>query len=276
MARPLPLGAPSGGWTADQVRSGDPVEISEGRRVEVMPTLKGGGVAQTWGAAVISTNPRVKQAGVEIGVSPHPHMLRAPDVSVVSEDGPDDEWEHQAPPLAIEYAGPGQDFTELKTKIDELLAAGTRHLWVVRIDGPRRVEVYEPGQPRVVRIAGEFLHAPTVLDEPLPVEALYNGEVAQGVILRNILRRYGYRDLEAVREEGHAEGRAEGRTEGRTEALRDVVSRQLKRRFPGEDEATATLVQTASADDLLWLTEALLDADSVAALQERLGRDRAG
>lgn len=266
-----PMLAPSPGWTADQIRSGDPYEISEGRRVEVMPTLIGGGDAQAWGAAVIKTNPKVKRAGVEIGVSTHAGMLRAPDVSVVAEGGADNDWARTAPRLAIEYASPGQDFVELRKKIDELLAAGTKRLWVVRLDGPRRVEVYEPGRSKVIRVAGEHLEAPEVLDEPLAVEALYNAEAAEGVILKNMLRRFGYRDLDAVREEGRAEGHAEGRAVERQE----MVVRQLARRYPEDPEGREALLQGASAEDLLWLAEALMDPVDLTTLREQLNRRRA-
>lgn len=248
------------------VRNGDPIEISEGRRVDVLPTKKGGGEVQSWGAAIIKSDPMVKRAGVEVGVSTHPGMLRAPDVAVLSDDGRDDDWERTAPPLAIEYAGPGQDFADLRRKVDELLAAGTRHLWVVHIDGPRRVEVYEPGRPKQVRVAGELLEAPGVLQNPVPVEALYSPEAAEGVVLRNLLQRFGYRDLEAVRDEGLAEGRAE--------ALRAVVLRQLARRFPDETFAREAMIIGLGADDLDWLADALWDAPDLTQLSAALAARR--
>lgn len=247
------------------VRSGDPFEISEGRLIEVLPTKKGGGDAQAWGAAVIKSDPKVKRAGVEVGVSTHPGMLRAPDVAVLSDDGRDDDWERTAPPLAIEYAGPGQDFQDLKLKIKELLDAGTRYLWVVRLDGPRRVEVHEPGKRVVVRVFGERLEAPGVMENDIPVEALFSQDAAEGVILRNLLQRFGYRDIDAVREEGVEEGRAEGRAEGQDQALREVCARLLSRRFPGQEAARDALLARCDADALRWMVEAVLD---VASLEE--------
>lgn len=261
-------------WTSDQIRSGEPFEISNGRLIPVLPAKRPCGDAAAWGAAVIKSDPKVKRAGVEVGVSTHPHMLRAPDVAVLSEDGRDDDWECTAPPLAIEYAGPGQDFTDLKLKIQELLDAGTRYMWVVRLDGPRRVEVYEPGKRMFVRVFGERLEAPGVLENDIPVESLFSADAAEGVILRNLLQRFGYQDLEAVRDEGLAEGLAEGRVEGLAEgrvegetvALRQVSRRLLARRFPGFEDRCAALTVGLGLEALRWLVEAALDAESLDAL----------
>jgi hypothetical protein len=124
-------------------------------------------------------------------------------------------WVKGVPPLAVEYADQGQDEADLAVKIREFLAAGTRFVWVVRLAGPRRVEVFEPG--REVRTAGpgEELAAPGVLQNPVPVEALYDWRIGQQVTLRNLLQRQGYQDLEAVLERG--------RSEGQLATLRDAV-----------------------------------------------------
>src|SRR5206468_11235414 len=104
-------------------------------------------------------------------------------------------------------------------KIAELLAAGTQRVWVVRLSGPRRVEVHESGQePRFVH-PGEELTAPGILQNPVPVDALYDRQAAHAVILRNLLQRKGYRDLDEVREEG----RNEGRQEGQMQSLSDYI-----------------------------------------------------
>ena len=82
-----------------------------------------------------------------------------------------------------------------------MVAAGTRHVWVVRLTGPRRVEVHEPGRELRTAVPGEQLLAPGILGNPVPVEALYDWSVGRRVTLRNLLQREGYEDLDAVRAE---------------------------------------------------------------------------
>ncbi|WP_437672292.1 hypothetical protein [Sorangium sp. So ce131] len=213
--------------TADQLRPGDPYELSEGRLVECLPTGRRGGRGNLVGGAVLDTDPAVESAGVDIGVSPRPGMLRAPDIAVGKiPDEPG--WAAAAPPLAVEYADTGQDEAELLRKIDELLAAGTRWIWVVRLHGARRVEVYEattdaparkaparavraaartpPPRPARVAYPGEHLEAQGVLQNPVLVEALYDREAAHEATLRNLLQRRGYAGLDAVREEERVAG----------------------------------------------------------------------
>lgn len=143
--------------------------------------------------------------GFDTGYSPSPDTLRAPDLSVG--DIPDQPgWVEGVPALAVEYADTGQDEKDLAIKIQELLAAGTRWVWVVRLTGLRRVEVHEAGQKMRIVHAGEELRAPGVLANPVPVEALYDRKAAQEVVLRNLLQRRGYASLEAVQAEGEAQG----------------------------------------------------------------------
>ena len=143
--------------------------------------------------------------GIDAGFSPSPDTLRAPDLSVgVIPDEPG--WGQGAPPLAVEYADTGQDEVDLPVKIQELLAAGTRYVWVVRLTGPRRVEIHQPGQGLRIAHPGEQLEAPGVLANPVPVEALYDRKTSREVIFRNLLQRQGYGSLEDVRAEGEIEG----------------------------------------------------------------------
>jgi len=100
--------------------------------------------------------------------------------------------------LAVEYADTGQDEGELAVKIQDLLAAGTRFIWVVRLTGPRRVEIHEPGKNVRVAHPGEELQAPGILANPIQVEALYDGDLSWEVVFRNLLQRKGYDSLEAV------------------------------------------------------------------------------
>jgi hypothetical protein len=84
--------------------------------------------------------------------------------------------------------------------------AGTRYVWVVRLTGPRRVEVHQPGRAMSKVNPGEQLEAPGVLANPVPVEALYDRAAAREVIFRNLLERQGYASLEDVRTEGELQG----------------------------------------------------------------------
>jgi hypothetical protein len=172
---------------------------------------------------VLASDPAVQDVGVDTGFSPSPDTLRAPDLAV-GEIPDQPGWVQGAPPLAVEYADTGQDEADLPVKIRELLAAGTRYVWVVRLTGPRRVEVHQPG--KVVRIAnpGEQLEAPGILANPVPVEALYDREAARRVVFRNLLQRQGYGSLEEVRAEGEAQGRAEGEVEGLRKAVIEVLT----------------------------------------------------
>ena len=128
-------------------------------------------------------------------------------------------WIQGAPPLAVEYAGVGQDEADLRTKIGEWLQAGTRFIWVARLVGPRRVEVYRPGEPMRIFASGEQLLAPGVLRNPVDVDALFERAAADRATLRNLLQRAGYEDLDAVRDEGREEGREEGRGAGIAESI---------------------------------------------------------
>jgi hypothetical protein len=160
-------------------------------------------------------------------------MLRAPDISVGNVSG-EPGWIRDVPPLAVEYADVGQDEEGLQQKIVELLEAGTQLIWVVRLVGPRRVEVYAPGQPMRVALPGEVLLAPGVLRNAVRVEALYDPEVAREAALTNLLQRKGYANLESVRSEGKIEGKIEGKAES-------ILAVLTARRFEVSDELRAVV-----------------------------------
>jgi len=212
MSRPLP--SEQGPFRADQIRSGDPYELSNGHAIHCMTTSARGSRANLVGGSVLDSDPAVEEAGVDTGYSPEAGTLRAPDVAVGNV--PDEPgWVEGVPPLAVEYADTGQDENELQAKIAELLSAGTKLVWVVRLAGPRRVEVHESGQlhesgqPMRVVWPGEEMTAPGILRNPIPVEALYDRRAAHEVIFRNHLQRHGYQDLEEVRTEGQQAGQAD-------------------------------------------------------------------
>ncbi len=210
-----------GPFRADQVRSGDPYELSQGHPIVCAPTGHEGSEPNHLGAAVLGSDPAVKRAGVDLGIALGPDTLRAPDVAVNFTAG-DGTWATSAP-LVVEYAGRGQDEADLLEKIEEFHAAGTRWVWVVRLVGERRVEVHEKGASmRVVGADGE-LTAPGVLALPVPVRALYDRDAAHETTLRNLLSAKGYESLDAVRREGMDAGRKEGMDAGAVAARRAVL-----------------------------------------------------
>lgn len=175
-------------------------ELHNGHPIYCAPTGADGSRGTIAGAEVLDTDPVVKEAGIDAGYSPTPGMLRAPDVSVGNV--PDQRgWIQGVPPLAVEYAGSGQDEDALKLKIADLLGAGTRLIWVVRLVGPRRIEVHEKGKAVRVLGPGEELCAPGILQNSYPVEAFYDRATAHRFTLRNLLQREGYESLDEVREE---------------------------------------------------------------------------
>jgi len=249
MSKPLPTS--HGPFRADQIRSGDPYELSDGHAIHCMTTGGRGSRANLLGGSVLETDPAVEEAGVDTGYSPSSELLRAPDVAVGNvPDVPG--WVRGAPPLAVEYADTGQDEADLAKKISELLTAGTKHVWVVRLVGPRRVEVYEPGKAMRIVQQGEELTAPGVLQNPVPVEALYDRDAAHRVTFRNLLQRQGYRDLDEVR------------SEGQIRALRGSVVDVLEARGLTVDEASRAALESCRDLGALrrWLTKAATAATS--------------
>ncbi len=191
-----------GPFRSYQIRDGDPYELRDGHAVHCMTAGERHARANLAGGRVLATDPEVAgAAGVDAGFSFNKNAnLRAPDISTGVGDGPG--WMRTAPPLAVEYAGSSQDEDELQSKIHELLAAGTRYLWVVRLHGPLRVEVYTPGEAMRVVDAEGVLTAPGVLKNPVPVPALVDGPAANAATLRNLLNAEGYESLDDVRAEG--------------------------------------------------------------------------
>jgi Uma2 family endonuclease len=256
-----------GPFSADQLRPGDPYELSNGHPIRCLPTGSRGGRATSVGDGVLASDPAVKDVGVDIGFSPSPDVLRAPDLSVGElPDQPG--WVQGAPPLAVEYADTGQDEAELQAKIQELFAAGTRFVWVVRMLGPRRVEVHQPSERMRIANPGEQLVAPGILANPVPVEALYDREAARRVIFRNLLERQGYASLDDVRAEGVALGRAEGEAQGLRRAIVAVLA---GRGLSADDELETAL---ASSNDSAVL-EAVLRQAATGSLSEVLAAFRA-
>jgi len=115
---------------------------------------------------------------------------------------------------------------------------------VVRLTGPRRVEVHQPGQGVRILNPGEQLTAPGILANPVPVEALYDREAARQVILRNLLQRQGYASLDDVRAEGEARGEIQGRAAGEVQTLRsDVLEVLTARGLAADDDLRSALAR---------------------------------
>ena len=234
-----PLRQTSGPFYAEQLKTGDSYELANGHPIECLPAGSRHAKSNLVGGLALETDPEVESAGVDAGYAFTAQDLRAPDIAVGNV--PDEPgWINGVPPLAVEYADTGQNEKDLQDKIADLLHAGTRYIWVVRLRGPRRVEVYESGKkPRTVT-QGQHLSAPGVLKNPLPVEALYDPQAAHEVALRNLLQRRGYADLDAVRNESRQEGKAEGKLEGRAEGkLEGRAEGKLEGKAEGKLEGKA-------------------------------------
>ena len=191
-------------------------ELCAGHPIYCAPTGGDGARGQFAGAEVLDTDPAVEAAGGDAGFALGKRILRAPDIAVGNvPDRPG--WIQGAPPLAVEYASAGQDESKLQEKIADFLTAGTRWVWVVRLLGPRRVEVYERDQPVRLFGRGTILSAPGILRNDVPVEALYDRSVAHDLTLRNLLQRKGYQGLDDVREQGRDPSRC-GRARFRSAA----------------------------------------------------------
>lgn len=246
-----------GPFRAEQLREGDRYELSNGHPVYCAPAGRDHAGPNVTGAAVIDTDPDVAWVGVDAGFSPEPGTLRAPDVAVAA-PGAEEGWIPGAPPLAVEYASRGQDEADLRLKIAEFLAAGTRIVWVVRLTGVRRVEIHRPGQPIQVAGPGDLLEAPGILRNPVPCEALYDRAAGHRTTLRNLLQREGYDSLEAVREEGREAGREAGREEGREEGIAEAILALLADRGLAVDAASRGRIQGCRdrGQLLVWLVAA--------------------
>jgi Uma2 family endonuclease len=238
----------SGPFLVDQIKAGDRYELSDGHPIYCAP---GGGdhaSLNTVGAMVIASDPDLESAGIDAGFTIDEKTVRAPDVSVGVPDAPG--WIKGVPPLAIEYVARGQDLDKLKQKIRDLLNAGTKWVWVVRLEGPRHVEVHEKGRRVRKKNLGEVLAAPGVLRNPVPVEALFDPHAAQQVTLRNLLQREGYGSLDEVREEG--------REEGREQTTRSAILTVLASRGISVSKKTRTQITNQRDTELLdrWLERA--------------------
>ncbi len=261
-----------GPWRADQIREGEPYELSQGHRMVCLPTGSRGSQAAGAGHKIIATDPDNADVGIDTGFTPSSGVLRAPDISAGKlPDKPG--WVAGVPGLAVEYADTGQDEATLATKIADLLRAGTDVIWVVRLIGPRRVEIHRPGVKMRIATPGQLLHAPGVLRNPIPVEALYDQDLSNDLTLRNLVQRKGFADFAAVqaesKAEGLAEGKAEGLAEGKTEGLQKALIRVLfaRKLSPSAEELNAK-TECVDLETLeRWLDQAVTASSAQEALR---------
>ena len=262
------FGTTQGPFIADGIEEGERYELSHGHRIYCAPAGESHARHNVTGASLLDSDPAVEWSGVDAGFTPRPDTLRAPDVCVAPPPPPGKKgWIPGVPPLAVEYADRGQNETDLKIKIKELLAAGTRYVWVVRLMGPQRVEVHTPNAPMRLLSITDTLEAPGILRNRVPVRALFDREEAHRVTLRNLLQREGYEDLEAVRQEalqeGEARGKAKGKIEGGLVAQADALLGILAARGIRVDTHARERVRHCRDPEQLgaWLTKAAV-ADS--------------
>lgn len=210
-----------GPFTADQLPEESRYELVNGHPLHCEHAGGRHSTSNLTGGAALWSDLGVTEADVNAGYQLNASTVRAPDLAVGNVPNAPG-WVQGAPPLAVEYEDRRQDKAELATKITQLLKVETRYVWVVRLVGLPRVEVYEAG--KAMRVVGleKQLTAPGVLHHSVPVRALFDQDAARAVVLRNLLARAGYEDLDAVRDEGRDKGREQGRDEGLRAAVRDL------------------------------------------------------
>lgn len=179
-----------GPFRADQIRSGDPYELSRGHPIYRPPACALRAPRIGLGGAVLGSDPAVERAGVDTGIELAPDTLRAFDIAVSFTPGAGT-WATGAP-LVVDFAVSDQDDAYRCEKIEEFHAARTGQVWVVRLAGERRVEVHERARPMRTVGADGMLTAPGVLALPVPVRALYDRDAAHETTLRNLLSRQGH------------------------------------------------------------------------------------
>lgn len=205
--RPRPR-RPPGPFRSWHVSEGSHYELSNGHPIQCMSAGERHAKANAQGALALATDPGLRgdlgiNAGIEFNGGKN---LRAPDLVLGIEGKPG--WSRKIPPICVEYADRGQDEEQLRQKVEELLEAGVQHIWVLRLAGPLRAEVHEPGKKMRVVDADGALEAPGVLVNRYTPRQLVDQEEALRVAFRKQLQAQGYDGLEAVREEGRQQALA--------------------------------------------------------------------
>ena len=164
----------------------------------------------------------------------------------------------------------GEDEAGLQEKIAELLNAGTQYIWVVRLTGPRRVEVYQAGKTMEKMLPGKQLTAPGILRNPVDVNALFDPKAAHQATLRNLLQREGFDNgIEGVFAEGKAEAKAKVKAKAKVEGKAEILIHLAQLKFGGLSQAHIKHINQLNGEALMACTERLLTAESV---EQVLGR----
>ena len=209
-----------GPFEVASLRENDRYELVDGHAMYCSPAGTRHASANLLGAAVIETDPKVANAGVDAGVRLDKQTLLAPDVSVGNINASQSGFTTQIPSLAVEYADSGQDENALDEKIKRLLEAGTKLIWVVRL-AKREVEVHRKNKAMERYYEYEALPDDGLLQNMVDVRMLLDRDEAHEGMLRNLLSRYGYKSLDEVKGEGVSEGKAEGFRDGEAKGLRE-------------------------------------------------------
>ena len=258
-----------GPFRSHQIPDGDPYELSDGHAIRCMTAGERHARANLEGGRVLATDPAVDGAvGVDAGFSFNgDRNLRGPDLSVGVGTRPG--WMRTAPPLAVEYSDTGQDEAQLQLKIREMLEAGSRLFWVVRLTGTIHVEVHTRSEPmRLVGLDGE-LSAPGILKNAVPVRALVDARAANAATLRNLLNAEGYDSLDEVRAEGERQGETRGLREGERQAQINGIMAVLQTRGVTVAERHRARLQACQDPAQLgrWLVQSVTATSAVAALE---------
>ncbi len=132
--------------------AGQPYELVEGRIVETTPAgFLHGTINSRVGTllgAYVDANGLGEVVGAETGFWLDAHTLRAPDCAFVRQEKlasieEADKYVPFGPDLAVEVVSPGDNASDIRDKVSQYRAAGTRLIWVI-YPSIRKVDVYLP------------------------------------------------------------------------------------------------------------------------------------
>lgn len=148
-------------WAMSHGQNSKRYELRKGVLVEVTPSAAIHTILASWINYLLTGFVVTHDLGVvtgEIGgfiLSTQPDTVRAPDVGFVAKallTSLPKSFFPFAPDLAVEIVSPGDTATEIDTKVEEYLAAGTGLVWVVYPD-TKKILVHKPGNAaEVVRM----------------------------------------------------------------------------------------------------------------------------